>query len=602
MRIYNHIFATVLLASSAAIAQQASAPTSPAQAAPAQAVPQTTATQTTSTQTARTQTASTQTTSAPKVPQLAPPTTMDQVVDRAIARERALMEYLKNRTPLVETYLQNLQPDPVLGAVPKEDHYFLGRMDMGETVDRRDYLAKEESLQSTLLGGVTKLFKFEYKPMGFSWMVYADRWDFDRQHYTFKYVRRDFLGDVRCMVFDVTPVKNSGRGRFIGRIWVEDQDYNIVRLNGTYSERSTRAMFFHMDSWRLNLVSGYWVPSYIYSEEGDFSYGAKDKTAFKAQSRIWGYNVNKDEKEDELSQIKVDAVKDESVAAQDASPLEAQREWQQQAEDNVIARLQESGLLAPEGDVDKVLATVINNLAVTNNIDLPRPIRARVMLTSPLETFSVGNTIIVSRGLIDVLPDEASLAMVLSHELAHIVLGHNLGSRYAFNDRMLFSDESTYSNLGFRHNPEEETAAEKKSLELLKNSPYNQKMDTAELFLKQLQVRAPALGALLTPHLGNSFVDGNNQLVRFAELAKQGPALDVAKINQIAALPLGGRVKMNPWDDHVELIKSAPAVIMSARDKMPLEVTPFFPHLSRFAGADTSTGTTTAANDVPPSK
>src|SRR5271168_381260 len=211
MRIYNHIFATVLLASSAAIAQQASAPTSPAQAAPAQAVPQTTATQTTSTQTARTQTASTQTTSAPKVPQLAPPTTMDQVVDRAIARERALMEYLKNRTPLVETYLQNLQPDPVLGAVPKEDHYFLGRMDMGETVDRRDYLAKEESLQSTLLGGVTKLFKFEYKPMGFSWMVYADRWDFDRQHYTFKYVRRDFLGDVRCMVFDVTPVKNSGR-------------------------------------------------------------------------------------------------------------------------------------------------------------------------------------------------------------------------------------------------------------------------------------------------------------------------------------------------------------------------------------------------------
>src|SRR5277367_6608974 len=123
MRIYNQIFATVLLASSAAIAQQASAPTSPAQAAPAQPVPQPAATQTTSAQT----------TSAPKVPQLAPPTTMDQVVDRAIAREHALMEYLKNRTPLVETYLQNLQPDPVLGAVPKEDHYFLGRMDMGET-------------------------------------------------------------------------------------------------------------------------------------------------------------------------------------------------------------------------------------------------------------------------------------------------------------------------------------------------------------------------------------------------------------------------------------------------------------------------------------
>ena len=68
------------------------------------------------------------------------PTTMDQVVDRAIVREHALMDMLKNRTPLVETYLQNLKPDPQLGAVPSQDHYFLGRLDLGETVDRRDYL------------------------------------------------------------------------------------------------------------------------------------------------------------------------------------------------------------------------------------------------------------------------------------------------------------------------------------------------------------------------------------------------------------------------------------------------------------------------------
>ncbi len=583
------ILTAALLTTLSAVAQNANTPT-PSQPNPQPATAPTV------------QAAASTTTEGPKLPvaaQLAPPRTMDEVVDRAIAREHALMAFLKDRTPLVETYLQNLKPDKELGAVPSEDHYFLGRMDMGENVDRRDYLAKQASLESTLLGGVTKLFKFEYHPMGFSWMVYADRWDFDRQHYDFKYVRRDFLGDVRCIVFDVMPKKGTGRGRFQGRIWVEDQDYNIVRLNGTYSERSARSQFFHMDSWRLNLVPGYWVPSYIYSEEGDFSYGAKDKTAFKAQSRIWGYNVNRDEKEDELSQIKVDAVKDESSAAQDASPLEAQREWQQQAEDNVIARLEQSGLLAPEGDVDKILATVINNLEVTNNIDLPRPVRARVMLTTPLETFSVGDTIIISRGLIDVLPDEGSLAMVLSHELAHIVLGHNLGSRYAFNDRLLFSDESTYQNLGFRHNPDEEAAAEKKSLELLKNSPYNQKLDTAELFLKQLQARSGALSALLTPHLGNSFVDQNGKLVRFAELLQSGPALDINKLNQIAALPLGGRVKMNPWDDRVEMIKSAPVAIVSARDKMPLEVTPFFPHLARINATDNPSGATTADNTAP---
>ena len=183
--------------------------------------------------------------------------------------------------------------------------------------------------------------------------------------------------------------------------------------------------------------------------------------------------------------------------AQDASPLEAQREWQQQAEDNVVERLQEAGLLAPSGEVDKVLQTVVNNIEITNNIDLPRPVRCRVMLASPLETFSVGNTIVISRGLIDTLPDEASLAAVLSHELGHIVLGHNLGSKFAFNDRMLFTDESTYQNFGFKHNPDEEAAADAKALDMLKNSPYAQKVASAGLYLKQLQVRAPVLAALL---------------------------------------------------------------------------------------------------------
>lgn len=530
----------------------------------------------------------------------APPTTMDQVVDRTIKREHALMGMLKTRTPLVETYLQNLQLDPQLGPVPKEDHYFLGRLDMNEAVDRRDYLSKDASFQTRMLGGFTKLFKFEYQPMGFSWMIFADREDFDRGHYDFKYVRREFLGDVRCFVFDVTPKKNAGKGRFLGRIWVEDQDYNIVRLNGTYAPRPRNSSFFHMDSWRLNLIPGYWVPAYIYSEEGDFSYGSKDKMAFKAQSRIWGYDLKKNGKEDELTQINVEStVKDDSAAAADASPLQAQREWQQQAEDNVVERLQNAGLLAPEGEVDKILMTVVNNLEVTNNIELPRPIRTRIMLTSPLETFSVGNTIIVSRGLIDVLPDEASLAMVLSHELAHIVLGHNLGSKFAFNDRMLFSDESTYSNFGFRHVPEEEASADKKAMEMLKNSPYSQKLGTAGLFLKQLATRAPELSALLTAHLGNKFTDNKGQIDRMTILMSSAPALDPNKLDQIAALPLGGRVKLNPWTDQVELIKTAPVAITSARDKMPFEVTPFFPRLTRMTTGGNQGNPTTAANAAP---
>ncbi|MGA7849021.1 MAG: M48 family metalloprotease [Terriglobales bacterium] len=528
---------------------------------------------------------------------LAPPTTMDQVVDRVIMREQDLVKFLSPRTPIVETYLQNLTQDPQLGPIPQDDHYFLGRMDLSESIDRSNYLqdkGKDEGMEKHLLGEFTKRFKFQYQPLGFSWMIFADRNDFDRQHYDFRYARREFLGDVRCLVFDVTPKKNAGRGRFLGRIWVEDQDFNIVRLNGTYARPSRNSYYFHMDSWRLNLVPGYWVPSYIYSEEGDFTAGAKNKIAFKAQTRMWGYNLKTSNANDELTNIRVDSVKDETPAAQDATPLAAEREWQQQAEDNVVERLERAGLLAPEGDVDKVLQTVVNNLEITNNIELPRPVRTRVLTTSPLETFSVGNTIVVSRGLIDVLPDEGSLAMVLSHELAHIVLGHNLGSQYAFNDRMLFSDEGTYQNLGFKHIPEEEAAADKKAIEMLKASPYAQKLDSAGLFIKALQARAPQLSALLQAHLGNNITE-NGTVTRMAGLAASAPALDWNKLDQIAALPLGGRVKLNPWDDKVEIVKAQPVAITSARDKMPFEVTPFYPRLSRYGTASIIPATTTTA-------
>ena len=598
MRTWKAILTAALLASMSAAAQQAAEPQPSAQP-PAPDATQTAQSSQQATP-ATAQPATAQAASIAPPPPSPAPTTMDQVVTLFIEHEHGLIKALATRTPVVETYLQNLTADPQLGPVPSADHYFLGRMDMGETVDRKDYLKEEDrSMQSRLLGGFGKLYKVQYQPLGFSWMVYADRTDFDREHYEFRYARREFLGDVRCLVFDVTPKPKSGRGRFLGRIWVEDQGFNIVRLNGTYAPAPRNAMFFHMDSWRLNLIPGYWVPAFIYSEEGDFSAGVKNRLAFKAQTRIWGYDLKKGGKDDELTQIRVDSVTDESAAAQDASPLQAERVWQQQAEDNVVERLTNAGLLAPDGDLDRILQTVVNNLEVTNNIDLPRPVRTRVLLTSPLETFSVGNTIVISRGLVDVLPDEASLAAVLSHELAHIVLGHNLGSKYAFNDRMLFSDEGTYQNLGFKHIPEEETAADKKAVELLKNSPYAQKLDNVGLFLKALQLRAPQLSALLTTHLGNPLAE-NGTVIRLSALETQGPALDNAKLDQIPALPLGGRVKINPWDDKAEMVKTAPVAITSARDKMPFEVTPFFPRLIRYgtgAAAPAATPATAAANN-----
>jgi hypothetical protein len=224
---------------------------------------------------------------------------------------------------------------------------------------------------------------------------------------------------------------------------------------------------------------------------------------------------------------------------------------------------------------------VVNNLLLTNNIDLSGDIHCRVLLTAPLESFTIGHTIVMSRGLLDVLPDEASLAMVLAHELSHIVLGHHFDTNLAFNDKLFFPDEESFRRLDFKRSSSDEEAADVKALELLKNSPYKDKLGNAGLFLKALQEKAPDLPNLIRPHLGNSFAGSKS--IRMSSLMSSTPALDDKRLDQIAALPLGGRIKVDPWSDRVELSKAKPVALVSAHEKMEFEISPFFPYLTRFS-------------------
>jgi Zn-dependent protease with chaperone function len=521
----------------------------------------------------------------------------DQVVDRAIEREHFFMAQMRQLHPLVETYLQNLKDDKELGApVPQSDVYFLGRLDMRNGTDDRAFISPTTAgLGKRMLSKFSSVYAMKFLPLGFAQMAIIDE-DFQRKNYDFTFVRREFLGEVRCIVLDVAPKKDAGKGRFLGRVWVEDQDYNIVRFNGTYSPHSRYSYYLHFDSWRLNLRPGLWLPALIYSEESDLKYRLGATLHYKAQTRLWGYNLRDLRRSSEFTEIQVEApqaVQDQSRVAQDAAPIEAQRAWERQAEMNVIDRLQQIGLLAPEGAMDKVLQTVVNNVMVTNNLDIQPEVKCRVLLTTPLESFTIGHTIVMSRGMIDVLPDEASLAMMLTHELAHIALGHRLDTKLAFNDRMFFPDERTFERMDFARDRGQEEAADKKAVELLNNSPYKDKLATAGLFLKAVQARAPQLKNLIRAHLGDSLLNGN--ATRMSTLMTASPQFDPRKTDQIAALPLGGRVKVDPWSNQLELIKTKPVTLTSAAEKMPFEVTPFYPFLTRFGAPGTEKAAQTPA-------
>ena len=508
----------------------------------------------------------------------------DQVIDRAIEREHFFMAQMKQLHPLVETYIQNMKEDKELDApVPVSDVYFLGRLDMSEGTDDRTFTSPTTAgLGKRMLGKLKNVYSMRFLPLGFAQMVVLDE-DFQRQNYDFTFVRREFLGELRCIVIDVAPKKDAPGGRFRGRIWIEDQDYNIVRFNGTYTQSHRNSYYLHFDSWRQNLrPGGVWLPSLIYSEESDLEARIGQTLNYKAQTRLWGYNLKDLRRNSEFTEITVDplqSVQDQSQKAQDATPIEAQRQWERQAEINVIDRLQQIGLLAPEGEIDKVLQTVVNNMMVTNNLDIQPEVKCRVLMTTPLESFTIGHTIVVSRGMIDVLPDEAALAMILTHELAHIVLGHHLDTKLAFNDRMFFPDERTFERMDFARDKSEEEAADKKAIELLNNSPYKDKLGNAGLFLKAVQARAPALKNLIRGHLGDSLFNGD--ATKMSALMTASPQFDPKKADQVAALPLGGRVKVDPWNNQLELIKTKPVAITTAAEKMPFEVTPFFPFLTR---------------------
>src|SRR6266404_4881918 len=427
------------------------------------------------------------------------------------------------------------------------------------------------------------MFSGEFLPRGFLQMIYLDEEGFDQQHYKFSYAGREFLGDVRCLIFDVDPLANTGKGRFSGRIWVEDQDFHIVRFNGSYGGSSRGSFYFNFDSWRENSGKNEWLPAYIYSEQGNVEYGVAKHSAFrpfKSQTRLWGYDLNREQDAQTLSSVEVEGpkVKDQTEVGNGYSPLQAKRAWGRLAEDNVAAKMQRTGLMAPYGDVDKVLETVGNNLEVTNELEIQPEVRCRVLMTSTLESFTMGHTIVLSRGLIDVLPDETSLAAVLAHELSHVMLGHRMDTQFAFFNRVRFNEKETFHHFGFARTAEEEDAANRKGIELLKMSPYQDQSGSVQAFFEALQNREKDVPNLISPHLGNRVP--KHWTISSAAAAQQARKTASATV----ALPLGGRIKVEPWDDRLLLLKAQPEAAIAEYEKMPFEVAPFLVYLTRQGG------------------
>jgi hypothetical protein len=90
--------------------------------------------------------------------------------------------------------------------------------------------------------------------------------------YDFKYVGKEKIDELNLFVFDVTPKvlpdpKKTKERFFAGRVWVEDQDYQIVKTRGKGIPETKNNKFPTVETYREQIDGRYWFPTYSYADE-----------------------------------------------------------------------------------------------------------------------------------------------------------------------------------------------------------------------------------------------------------------------------------------------------------------------------------------------
>src|SRR5712692_6577305 len=475
----------------------------------------------------------------------------DQVVDKISGRERALVESLKDYTPIAETYIQELAPrgDRL---VVVHDHYFLSQARLGPQVDILPFRGTRKGSPIKHFAKSMFTVKMEYLPEGFAQMAHPDVSDFDREHYTFTYLQHERIEESDCLIFDVSPLGKYAKkeGMFEGRIWVENQDYTIVRYRGDFlGGNDVRGHYFHFDTFRVNAAPGLWLPATIYTKETEYAYNkvfgiATARARFKAETHFWGYEPQP--YRDEATELNLSSTETPEV----------------EAEDKVTERLGKLGLLARRGEVDDLLTYITTGLEADNNLLIQPKVRCRVLLTTRLEFFTVGHTIVVSRGLIDVSPYEQTLAAILSLGLARIALFDASNTKHRLADQVGVDPEDTLLKMSFVSAPSKRQKIRELAASYLSGSSYKDSIQSVKEFFAELADKSSHIPELAVANLGDALV---------TEMIYSGPGK--ATLNkgnrQPAALALGSRTMINPWTDELEML--SPSTLRS--DWTPFEVT-----------------------------
>src|SRR5829696_375830 len=90
--------------------------------------------------------------------------------------------------------------------------------------------------------------------------------------YNLRYAGREKIDELSLYIFDVTPKvmpdpKKSKERLFSGRVWVDDQDLQIVKTKGKGVPETKNDKFPTVETYREHIDGRYWFPTYSYADE-----------------------------------------------------------------------------------------------------------------------------------------------------------------------------------------------------------------------------------------------------------------------------------------------------------------------------------------------
>jgi hypothetical protein len=90
----------------------------------------------------------------------------------------------------------------------------------------------------------------------------------DIPKYQIDYVGKEKIDELNTYIFDVKPRSMVKGERYLeGRVWVDDQDLQIVKVKGQAVPEVGDQKFPHFESYRENIDGRFWFPTYIYADD-----------------------------------------------------------------------------------------------------------------------------------------------------------------------------------------------------------------------------------------------------------------------------------------------------------------------------------------------